>query len=54
MKKSISKSIGIGLMLILSILIVTLGYYSTILPDNCRLEEPHYHDGELYYKDTIN
>ena len=51
MNKNISKSIGIGLMLILSIVIIILVFYSK--PPECRLEEPHYHDEELYYKDTI-
>ena len=54
MNKNITKSIGIGLMLILSIVIIISVFYSK--PPTCTIEEPHYHDhdGELYYTDTIN
>ena len=33
MRKTIAKSIGISIMLILSIAIVILGYYATIVPE---------------------
>ena len=50
MRKTIAKSIGIAVMLILSIAIVILGSYATIVPKNdCNIDEPHYHDGDLYY-----
>jgi len=52
MRKTIAKSIGIGVMLILSIAIVILGSYATIVPDDCNIDEPHYHDEDLYYIDT--
>ena len=43
MRKTIAKSIGIGIMLILSVVIVTLGYYSTIVPSN----ETYIHQFEI-------
>ena len=40
MIKIAAKSIGIGIILILSIVIVILGYYATIVPTTCP-EYPH-------------
>jgi len=65
MRKTIAKSIGIGIMLILSIAIVALSYYSTIVPsDNisahygadCKIDKgevPLHHPSIGWQMDTL-
>ena len=56
MRKTIAKSIGIGIMLILSIAIVILGYYATIVP--CTSHDAPYLDEDYiftkYELDTVD
>ena len=42
--------------LIAAILLVIVIVIYSLIPttSQCTIEEPHYHNGELYYKDTIN
>ena len=37
-----------------TLLSITIIVHSCTGTTTCPTEEPHYHDGELYYKDTIN
>jgi|21_taG_2_1085346.scaffolds.fasta_scaffold03520_15 hypothetical protein len=55
MRKTIAKSIGIGSMLILSIAIVILGYYATIVPEYPDNEDRYNgsNDSTQYVIDTV-
>ena len=46
-----NKKYGLLAAILLSIIIIVYSCLAT--PPLCIIEEPHYHDGELYYKDTV-